>query len=277
MDGRIKIDDTDLEWLYQYQPTLLYFEESGIKCLKGTLRVNALYNKSDRRLIINPSKNQVAKHQKYYVNDYYEVSVKFDSPSSYEIASVWEIGGKLVRVAKRKKAKLSDLHFNKNKDGRLCLHGFFNLNDCLPNGFNLKDFVSNILIPFFYSQSMFEKTNEWPLGQYLHADYGKFQNFLEKYGFPKLRNYLEKDDTKLKKFVNRLTRRNKNLRNRHSCICNSNDRIENCRCGFREIINSNDFKPFMKAFRKHFQLILEGKQSHVIKSNKISFMRSRFV
>ena len=132
-----------------------------------------------------------------YVDDSYEISVKFDKPTSYEIATVKEIGGRLADVARRKKLKIIDVHAYEKEGNRLCVHGFFNLNKCLPNGFDLKDYVSNLLIPFFYSQSIFERTGKWPFGEYLHGDYGKFQNLLERQDFPRLSDYLLEEEGRL--------------------------------------------------------------------------------
>ena len=101
----------------------------------------------------------------------------------------------------------------------------------LPNGFNLRDFFYNLLIPFFYQQSYFEANNIWPWGEYAHGILGLFEWYSKIGAITK---------TDLQVFINRLSQypqwesikikltQKEGIKGHHNCICGSSKRLRDC-------------------------------------------------
>ena len=87
---------------------------------------------------------------------------------------VRETGGRIVNVAKALGKHIVDLHLTA-EDGTCCICVPIKSNVYLPNGLNVPDFFNNLLTPFFYSQSYFEKRHTWPWGEYSHGLLGMLE------------------------------------------------------------------------------------------------------
>ena len=125
--------------------------------------------------------------------------------------------------------KPEDLHVNPS--GAVCLCIKPEEAENLPAGFNIADFLNNLVIPFFYAQSHFEQYNSWPWGQYSHGNLGFIEWYLRQKGstHQAMSDFLGR----LKKYNNwqilkQLLESRYNVKGHHLCICGKNEKFRKC-------------------------------------------------
>ena len=253
----VKLSVDDLLWVDKNQPHLLHSVSNGIHELQGTFHVDAVFDEGTGEFIVYPTEAEVASANGVHIRDSYSIKIKFIRPTKYEVASVTEIGGRLLRVAERLEVPPADLHIMPYS--KLCLHGYYDLDLCLPDGFNFEDFSNNILMPFFYSQSYFEKHGrKWPIGEYSHLELGRRQSFMHRFSFLEMSRYFSGDEKKVNAFLKH-TESKSTFREKHKCICKSGKKIRSCSCGFSDLLSHPKFGGFFRRYRKEFPFRVQGK------------------
>lgn len=163
------------------------------------------------------------------IQDKYQIEIIFKTSEHSNLPQVYEKDGRIKSVSAAKNRKLEDLHINPNGAACLCLN--IREREYLPNGFNLPDFFHNLVIPFFYGQSYFEKNEVWPGEQYGHGIAGL------------LEGYLEKDDVHKEgaesfigclkprqewQFIQKVLTTKKRIKGHYPCICGSSKKFRSC-------------------------------------------------
>lgn len=157
----IEISEEEKEWLKANYETLEIQQEIPLK-LSGILQFDMFYD--EEQYIINPDRE--CHPEKNRIIDSYQIEIVFENNELSALPKVREVEGRIKKAAERSEDP-ENLHVNPNETVCLC----FRLEEeqRLPNGFNVRDFFYNLVIPFFYAQSYFEKFGIWPWGQYSHG------------------------------------------------------------------------------------------------------------
>ena len=163
----MNLRDTDLEWMASNFPELVY--QSTERCITGSLRFCAAFDRKSRQLKMGDTED----HRTYSTFLCDEFKVRFDLVRVHRNGwpRVYEVGGRRFEIAKHNRCKLIDLHFF--GDGTCCL----GLNYAVEKNLTLKQFTTELLIPFFYRLAY---TNRYSLttarrdlwGEYSHGEAG---------------------------------------------------------------------------------------------------------
>src|SRR5258708_26644485 len=177
--------------------------------------------------IINPPLTQTERET---IKDSYLLKIEFKNSDWSNLPQVYETSTRIERIARDRKLELPDLHINKTGTVCLCIQPEEEIN--LPAGFNLEDFFNNLLIPFFYAQSYFEKYNSWPWGQYGHGICGLIEWYLKKIDISKseIEDFLEnlkKKNVGWEKTKVSLHPKVK-IKGHHLCICGRERKYRDC-------------------------------------------------
>ena len=223
------ISGEDRKWVREHYPELAFREETPL-VLAGTLKFDMLYDPQAEQYVINPE-GVVDLHGER-IKDSYEIEVRFEMSQFSSLPQVYERGGRVERVAHKHSLKIIDMHFNVHGDvcGAACLCLKMEEGKYLPEGFKLCDYFQNLLIPFFYAQSYFEKHNRWPWGEYSHEDLG----YLEGYESIDSKESVLECVKLLKKYprwaeYEKLLKEKGKLKiHRHYCFCRSGRKIRKC-------------------------------------------------
>jgi len=209
----IDLKNHDKEWIKKKYPDLKI--DLGIKPSKifGLLKFDMFYDLEKKSYLLNPPKDLFS--NPYRIKDEYNIEVFLIRPDSSLLPPVREVGQRIKNVALEKKKKIEDLHVNKNDSVCLCFKN--EEKDYLPRGFNLEDFFENIVIPFFYAQSFYEKNNDWLWGEYSHGDLALPEWFIEKH----------KRIIKTK-IVKKYLHKKGAIKGDWPCICGSSLEFRNC-------------------------------------------------
>ncbi len=207
-------------------PSLKYITENGKNRLKGSLDFRACYNNSNEKFIIDPSEKMIISDT--YIDDKYDIEIEFLRGFPKQFPLVREVGRRIQQIAEKYSLKdVRDLHINKNQNNAICLCPQPAEKLKYPDEIDLVHFMNNLVVPFFYGLSYYNKFGSWPWNEYPHGDLGIF----EFYGENK-----EKNDLSLaKRCYECLTEQyekyitNKNVVKGHSpCICGSKEKFRKC-------------------------------------------------
>lgn len=157
------LSEEDKEWLKENYSNLEIHAEDGIEKISGILNFSMALLEGGKSYIINPNPNIFCKNE---ITDQYQIQIELRRSEFSNLPQVFETGFRIERIAIARNLKLVDLHINPNKSACLCIKPEE------PLEFNVKDFFNNLLIPFFYGQSFFEKFNRWPWKEYAHGPWG---------------------------------------------------------------------------------------------------------
>lgn len=170
----LKISDAEKAWLEENFPSLAVSCENGSTSIWGVCEFEMVFHMEGLPYYINPfpekQSNLLDAYEGVRIRDEFAIKIVLQRRENSLLPPVFEIGGRIERVAREKQLKLSDLHCN--DDGSACLCIRTEESKKLPDGFNLPDFFHNLVIPFFYAQSYFEKYGVWPWGEYSHGVLG---------------------------------------------------------------------------------------------------------
>ena len=142
----MKITDKDIEWLELYFPNLQYKADS--QKIVGELEFCAAYDNESRKLIINDELRKV----NYLICEVFEIEICLGLLDGNGWPKVYEVGGRYRQISKKCNVKTIDLHFYSDDD-TCCLGLKFRDSRRL----NIKSFLEELVIPFFYQLSYTEK------------------------------------------------------------------------------------------------------------------------
>ena len=214
----------DKKWLGLNYPLLkITKSDSREVVIEGKLDFRAIYDSSKDQYIFNPD---TIPNKKYYIADSYTISIL--SPVSVNVLPiVIETGGRIFSIAKARSLRTCDLHIDDH--GICCLFPkhFDTIN--YAQGIGLKNFIYDLVVPFFYSQSFFEKYGDWPTGAYSHGDLGTLEYYNE------LASAGQSNATISRMFLNSLESKNQKIitnsiviSRQWQCLCGKGAKFRHC-------------------------------------------------
>ena len=165
--GRLSLGQADLDWLAASFPGLRYDREASV--IAGELELRAAYDGEQGRLRIGSDDETAGMDS--YLCDSYSIRIELDALDRNGWPAVYEAGDRYARVADRERVDAIDLHFY--PDGACCL----GLQPLADRRTTLKEFMDEMVVPFFYRLSYTEahgleaaRRHLW--GEYSHGDRG---------------------------------------------------------------------------------------------------------
>ena len=170
--GRLSLKQADLEWLSASFPDLCYDREAGV--IAGDLKLRAAYDRIQEKLHIGSDDATASRDS--YLCDSFSIRIELDALDRNGWPTVYEVGGRHGRIADRKKIETIELHFY--PDGACCL----GLQLLADRKTTLKEFMDELVVPFFYRLSYTDVHGPAAAREYLWAEYS--------HGDPGVREYL---------------------------------------------------------------------------------------
>ncbi len=168
------------------------------------------------------------------IEDHYEIEIDFNQ--TCPLPSVKETNGRIEQIAKKKNKNLVDLHVD-TPDRMLCLCSRIKAFE-YSEKFNISnspiaDFITDLIIPFFYSLSYFEKFNEYPFGELKHGIPGLVKDMKDNLPiFLKYSDqYQEMKSTEFNNLINSYIKQDTKLAEKCKPISRKIGRNERCPCG----------------------------------------------
>lgn len=169
----INLSDADLDWLKANFPSLQVSEEDSVIHLRGLLDFDLFYDKENRQMLYYPPAEYA--DDKYRIQDIYEVEIIFTPNKNSLLPQVRETGGRLQTLAAKFEIDIIDLHVQQAAGGTLCLCARQDELRRMPNGLNLDVLFHELIIPFFYSNSFFERFETRPWRDFAHGVLGTLE------------------------------------------------------------------------------------------------------
>lgn len=200
----------DQDWLREKYPDLTITDKSGVVVVAGMFSFDAIYN--DQRIA-----------------DSYEVRIDLKSSALSELPRVRETKSRIKQVAKDKNIDLADLHTY--MDGTACLCVKPAELQYFPDKFYFQKFMEELVVPFFFAQSFFEKNGSWPWEAYGHGGLGWLEWYFDQ-GVVSSSTTLEflenlHFEHDWKRIRRALTRKG-GVKNHRACLCGSTKSYKNC-------------------------------------------------
>jgi len=216
------IEADDLEWLRLHYPGM-YFVNSG-RTLQGCLWFRMSYSSSSGKGVVNPDENTHLVDG-FLIEDAYDLLIEFDDTHSRRKAK--EMGGRILHTKNKWQLSWADVHMY--EDASLCLCPEPEEKLKFIDGFSLKRYFYDILIPYFYYQSYLGRFGKEPWKGSGHGETG----ILESYGkqwfssqpiHEVLSCYLEYLSPLLVKLITNNKRMNLDV----LCTCGSSKKLKEC-------------------------------------------------
>ena len=165
--GRLSLRQADLEWMSANFPGLRHDPEARV--IAGELEVRAAYDRGQEMLHIGG--DDATASMDSYFRDSFSIRIELDALDQNGWPTVYEVGGRHARIAERENVEIIDLHFY--PDGACCL----SLQLLADRKTTLKEFVDELVIPFFYRLSYTDvhglaNAREFLWAEYSHGDQG---------------------------------------------------------------------------------------------------------
>lgn len=155
------------------------------------------------------------------IRDSYKIRIEFLGAS--HLPFVYETGGRVDEIAsKRKISDKRDLHVN-STNGSICLCPRPEVKRRFPQTINAEVFIRELVIPYFFALSYFEKHGKWPWGFYGHGDIGIYEYYFDKISSNDL-NLLEDCVASLQSPKSIQAQMNGN----EGCLCGSKVKFKKC-------------------------------------------------
>jgi len=123
-----------------------------------------------------------AKYKEYpIIDDSFEVLIFAPSRYPLQLPYLVESGGRTKKIAEKHNiTDLQDLHCNTKDNYTACLCARREEKKKFPPGSNLTVFIENLVIPYLYGLSYFEKCGKWaPWGELSHGALGSLEYHVE--------------------------------------------------------------------------------------------------
>ena len=156
-------------------------------------------------------------YEGYEISDTYSIRIYLEKKGLSILPKVISISNKIRNIAKKYNMKLDDLHIN--TDGSFCLAIQDKEEQSFQNGFTIQEFFNNILEPFLFQMSYFDRKGKFPWGEYAHGRLGYIELYAEnEVSLDKVLSFF--DNREITSLV---------LKNRQSeCLCGSGKKMRKC-------------------------------------------------
>ena len=169
--GRLSLRQADLEWMSANFPGLRYDPEARV--IEGELELRAAYDRGQEMLHIGG--DDATASMDSYFRDSFSIRIELDALDQNGWPTVYEVGGRHARIAERENVEIIDLHFY--PDGACCL----SLQLLADRKTTLKEFVDELVIPFFYRLSYTDVHGLATAREHLWAEYSHGDQGLREY------------------------------------------------------------------------------------------------
>lgn len=170
-----------------------------------------------------------ATYNDIHIVDSFQVKIGVFRDFPTELPIVNEVGGRIKVIAdKYGITDYRDLHANPRTD-TICLCVKQEEKYKVPPGSTFVDFLNNLVVPYFFGLSYYEKNRVWPWGEYSHGGLGLLEYYsdnkvsLTSDDLELLTSNLKRDE-KWKSYSKRL--RDSNLSKK--CVCGSEKPFNSC-------------------------------------------------
>lgn len=115
-----------------------------------------------------------AEYEGHQIRDTFEICIIAPNTYPAQIPFLVEVGGRTQAIAKKHGVTdLRRLHCNPGQRNTACLCAKQEEKTKFPPGSNLVTFIDNLVIPYLFGLSYFEKHSKWaPWGEYSHGGLG---------------------------------------------------------------------------------------------------------
>lgn len=119
-----------------------------------------------------------AEYNGFPITDSFLVQVTSSNPNSGQIPALRETGGRTETIARKYKIEdLRDLH--RNSDGTACVCVKQMESRKFPPGSPLLLFIEDLVVPYLYGLSSYDKHGKWPWPDYSHGALGLLEFYAE--------------------------------------------------------------------------------------------------
>ena len=169
--GRLSLGQADLEWLAASFPDLSFDAEAG--GIAGELEIRAAYDSGEDKLRIGS--DDATASMDSYLSDSFSIRIELDALDQNGWPTVYEVGGRHPQIAGRENVETIDLHFY--PDGASCL----GLQLLADRRTTLREFMDELVVPFFYRLSFTDVRGLVAAREYLWAEYSHGDQGLREY------------------------------------------------------------------------------------------------
>lgn len=170
---RFVISDEDQNWIRTIYPRLEFRGGQPPRSLVGLLDFN--YVPPQCPSVVTDKGLETSR-----IRDSYNIKVLFDEPRpAYSfLPAVKELDGRIEKSGQMYGiANPLDMHIT--SQGQMCLCAPLEESTYLPDGFFLDQYISELLVPFLYGQSFFERHGVWPWGTLSHGFLGILESYAD--------------------------------------------------------------------------------------------------
>lgn len=191
----IKLTKKEIDWIQQKYPKL---ERKSDTVWIGELEFNREFNGIS-------------------ISSSYSLEINFESKPESILPQVKELGGKLDKVSKELNLPIIDLHIN--NDGTICLCIYKKEKEYFAKDFSAQIFFEDILEPYLYWVTYYQKHGAQPWEGYAHGKFGYLELYAEnEISIDELKEYISVD--KLLEY--------KKMKGHHFCLCGSENKLRKC-------------------------------------------------
>lgn len=225
----IELSEEDKDWLALNYPAIELKDVGAIPRLSGSLEFDMLYDPETGQSILNSGTPDGT--SKFHITDKYQVEVILNTAKNSILPVTQEVGGRIENLASKLSKPIIDLHTY--PDGSLCLCARQAELSYFPEKFELSVFIQELLIPFLYSNTFYERYGSRPWGEHQHGALGILEYYADqqKFGDKELvRRTLKalKEDTNQYRIAYVTYLNSFEIRDHWSCVCGLKKRIDKC-------------------------------------------------
>ncbi len=169
------------------------------------------------------------------IKDMFAISILIMPDYPESIPLVREIGGRTVKLFETNKARIKDilnLHVFPALSNAACLGALNELRHKFPIGSRFDIFITELVVPYFYGLSFFEKKGYWPWGERSHGINGLLEANSEIRNITRneLLDFLNqlRRQAQWTQLVNYVRKMKPKRRCKRHCLCNSKKAFSVC-------------------------------------------------
>lgn len=215
---------SEKEFINKHYPDLVFIETDKLLELKGKFAFIAEYEGLET------------------LKNIYEIKVLFPINYPMDVPNVYETAG-----------KIDSFHRNKATDGSLCLGVPSEIHQIFSTERTLKNFFDNLLIPFLYSHTYYEKYKKPPWGERDHGGKGIIQYYQEKLNTINIYGILDFLEISLQE----------KYRGHILCPCGSNKKLRNCHIDLLKEKSSMDKKILKGELDQIYRHLLDESENKI--------------
>lgn len=201
----------------------MYFINNG-EILQGCLWFTMYFSSSTGEGVINPDAS-INLEDGILIEDSYNISIEFDNVLLKRTAK--ELGNRISHTKNKWRLSWADVHMY--EDNSLCLCPEPEEKLMFTNGFSLKKYFHNILIPFFYYQSFLAKFGREPWKSSSHGAAGILESYRrQRVADLPVQELFDCYQAYLSPLLLKMVCGNKKINPDMICVCGSNSKFVEC-------------------------------------------------